>query len=99
MCGDAGAWGCWCETRCSYELLLVCMKVSVDFCSLFVLADGYERENRRAGSFRPSYIHNLPGLELRNSTALEQRLKRFKRKERRKAGITSGWGLDPCGRF
>lgn len=73
------------------------MKVAVEFCSLFVLADGYERENKGAGRFRPSYSHILPGLELRNSTALEKRLKRFKHKERRKAGITSSWRFDPCG--
>ena len=99
MCMDADVWGCWCEVRCSYEWLLVCMKVSVDFCSLFVLVDGYERENRRAGRFRPSYTHCLPGLELRNSTAFQKRLKRFKRKERRKAGIISGNSFDPCGRI
>lgn len=32
--------------RCSYEWLLVCMKVSVESCSLFLLADGYEGEKK-----------------------------------------------------
>lgn len=65
------------------------MKVSVEFCSLSVLADEYERENKRAGKLRPSYTHGLHGLELRNNAALGRRLKGFKHTERRK---------DPCGR-
>ena len=97
VCGDAGVWECWCAERCSYEWLLVCLKVSVESCSLFVLADGYEREKKRAGRFRP-YTHGLHGLELRNSAALGKRLKGFKHTERRKAAITSGWSFDPCGR-
>lgn len=74
------------------------MKVFVESCSLFVLADGYEQENKRAGRLCPSYTHDLHGLELRNSAALGKRLKGSKHTERRKAGIFSGWGFDPCGR-
>ncbi len=32
--------------RCSYERLLVCMKVFVESCSLLVLADGYEEKTK-----------------------------------------------------
>ena len=44
--------------------MLVCMKVSVESCSRSVLADGYERKDKRTGRISPSYTHHYTALEL-----------------------------------
>lgn len=78
---------------CLYMWMLVCMKMSVESCSLSVLADGYKEKakDERGKIFPPFYFHDLHSLGTRDNAVLGERLMRLKHTERGKAGVASGW--------
>lgn len=53
--------------------MLIRVKMSEESCSLSVLADGYERKDKRATRLPRSYTHDLRRLEIRGSAAQEER--------------------------
>ena len=60
------------------------MKTSVDSCSLSVVADGYEREDKGAGRNPAPYTYDAHSLCLRDGAALGGGVEGLEDTERRK---------------